>query len=114
MSPRIPAERREEYLKTRRNQILDAAIEVFGDKGSDVTTVDEIAQAAGISKETIYLYFKSKYEIFDAILEERSSLPYLNEVFSPGKMPPELGAVVGMSLLTGSVTTQLVGAKAEV
>lgn len=89
MSPRVSAERREQYLETRRNQIIDAAIEVFGNKGLDVATVDEIAQATGISKGTIYLYFKSKDEIFDAILAERSTLPYMTEVFSSGKMPPE-------------------------
>jgi AcrR family transcriptional regulator len=77
MSPRVSAERREQYLKTRRNQILDAALEVFVDKGLDMATVDEIAQAAGISKGTIYLYFKSKDEIFDTILAERSSIPEL-------------------------------------
>ena len=99
MSPRVSAERREQYLETRRNQIIDAAIEVFGHKGLDVATVDEIAQAAGISKGTIYLYFKSKGEIFDAILAERSSLPFMNEVFSPGKMPPELAELSLQSFL---------------
>jgi AcrR family transcriptional regulator len=77
MSPRVSAERREQYLEERRNQILDAAIEVFGNKGLDVATVDEIAQTVGISKGTIYLYFKSKDEIFDAILAERSTLPLI-------------------------------------
>lgn len=99
MSPRVSAARREQYLETRRNQIVDAAIEIFGSKGLDVATVDEIAQAAGISKGTIYLYFKSKDEIFDAILAERSTLPYMTEVFSSGKMPPELAELPLQSFL---------------
>jgi AcrR family transcriptional regulator len=77
MSPRVSAEQRERYLETRRNQILDAAIDIFGNKGLDAATVDDLARAAGISKGTVYLYFKSKDEIFDAILAERSSLPLL-------------------------------------
>jgi len=89
MSPRVSKNKRDKYLEDRRNQILDAAIEVFGNKGLDVATVDDIAQAAGISKGTIYLYFKSKDEIFDSILAERSSIPYVADIFSPGKMSPE-------------------------
>jgi TetR/AcrR family transcriptional regulator of autoinduction and epiphytic fitness len=65
MSPKVSADKREHYLEERRNQILDAA------------TVDEIAKAIGISKGTIYLYFKSKNDIFDAILAERSYMPFL-------------------------------------
>jgi AcrR family transcriptional regulator len=77
MSPRISAKSRDKYLKDRRDQIIDSAIEIFVNKGLDLATVDEIAQAAGISKGTIYLYFKSKDEIFDTILAERSSIPQL-------------------------------------
>ena len=89
MSPRVSAERREQYLETRRNQIIDAAIEVFGHKGLDVATVDEIAQAAGISKGTIYLYFKSKDEIFDAILAERSLMPQMVDLIESPKISME-------------------------
>ena len=85
MSPRVSAERRDKYLKDRRDQIIDAAIEVFGSKGLDAATVDEIAQAAGISKGTIYLYFKSKDEIFDAILAERSAIPQFVDLMDATK-----------------------------
>jgi AcrR family transcriptional regulator len=87
MSPKVSAEKREKYLKDRRNQILDAAIEVFGNKGLDVATVDDIAEAAGISKGTIYLYFKSKSDIFDAILAERSTIPLVIELINSTKTP---------------------------
>ncbi len=89
MSPRVSADRREQYLEERRAQILDAAIEVFGNKGLDVATVDEIAQAAGISKGTIYLYFKSKNEIFDTILAERSYIPLLIDTMDYTKISME-------------------------
>ncbi len=85
MSPRVSAAQREEYLKDRRNLILDAAIEVFGNKGLDGATVDDIAQAAGISKGTIYLYFESKNDIFDAILAERSTMPLMIDLLNSSK-----------------------------
>jgi len=74
--PRVSAERREEYLQERRERILDAAIEVFGKKGFAGANVADIAEAANIGKGTVYLYFKSKEEIFSAILSERSLLPW--------------------------------------
>ncbi len=74
--PRVSAERREEYLQERHEQILDAAIKVFGKKGFEGASVADIAEAAKIGKGTVYLYFKSKEEIFGAILSERSLLSW--------------------------------------
>lgn len=71
MSPRISAERREQYLQERRDVILDAAIQVFGEKGFDGASVADIAEAAGLGKGTMYLYFESKEDIFSAILAEQ-------------------------------------------
>jgi AcrR family transcriptional regulator len=89
MSPRVSAERRDKYFKDRRDQIIDAAIEVFGSKGLDTATVDQIAEAAGISKGTIYLYFKSKDEIFDVILTERSAIPQFIDWMNAAKISTE-------------------------
>lgn len=47
-----------------RERIVDAADELFRIKGKAQTTVDEIAERANYSKATIYVYFKSKEEIF--------------------------------------------------
>lgn len=58
------AERREREKLRRKNDILDAAEEVFSEKGLNGATVDDIADRAEISKGTIYLYFKSKEQIF--------------------------------------------------
>jgi AcrR family transcriptional regulator len=54
----------------RRNQVLAAARERFSKHGLAGTTMDGIAQAAGVAKGTVYLYFKSKEEIFRQILDE--------------------------------------------
>lgn len=48
----------------RPQQILRAALEVFGEAGVANTTLDEIADRAGVSKGTIYLYFPNKEELF--------------------------------------------------
>ncbi len=58
------AERREREKLRRKNDILDAAEEVFAEKGLVQATVDDIAERAEISKGTVYLYFKSKEQIF--------------------------------------------------
>lgn len=53
----------------RRELILESAKTLFEEKGFDQTTVDEIAAVAELGKGTIYSYFKSKEEIFIAVLE---------------------------------------------
>jgi AcrR family transcriptional regulator len=78
--PRISASERDQYLADRRNKILDAAIIVFAKKGFSGANVSDITTEAGIAKGTIYLYFKSKEEIFTSIIEERSYLPYLRSL----------------------------------
>jgi len=49
-----------------REQILQAASEVFLKWGIKKTTMEDIARAAGKGKSTLYYYFKNKEEIFDA------------------------------------------------
>jgi AcrR family transcriptional regulator len=53
----------------RKNQILNAAEEVFTKKGLDLARMDDIAEETGLSKGTLYLYFKSKDELIIAILD---------------------------------------------
>jgi len=52
----------------RRNEILDAAERLFGRKGYNKCTVNDILDAVGIAKGTFYYYFKSKEEVLDAII----------------------------------------------
>jgi AcrR family transcriptional regulator len=53
----------------RRREILDAARSVFARRGFAQGIVDEIASEAKLAKGTIYLYFKSKREIYRAVLQ---------------------------------------------
>ena len=51
----------------KRELILQAAAQVFGEKGFHSATVEEIAKRAGVGKGTIYQYFDSKGEIFSEL-----------------------------------------------
>ncbi|MEY9977912.1 TetR/AcrR family transcriptional regulator [Lysinibacillus sp. RC79] len=53
----------------RRNEILDAADELFGQKGFDGTSTNEILEKVGIARGTLYYHFKSKEDIMDALID---------------------------------------------
>ena len=54
----------------RPREICAAALEVFAEKGFAAAKLDEIAKRAGVSKGTLYLYFKDKEELFRAVVRE--------------------------------------------
>ena len=62
------AERRKRERENRRNSILRAARRLFFENGFRTVTIDSIAKKAELSKGSIYLYFKSKEEIYTQIL----------------------------------------------
>lgn len=62
--------RREVLSEFRTAEILGAARAVFAAKGFADATVDEIAQVAGVAKGTLYLYYKSKRDIYLAALKQ--------------------------------------------
>ena len=60
---------RPDVSEERKDQILDAASEVFAEKGVHETRMDDIVEKSGLSKGTLYWYFKSKDEIVLNIFE---------------------------------------------
>ncbi len=54
----------------RPREICGAAIEVFAEKGFAAARLDEIARRAGVSKGTLYLYFKDKEDLFRAVVRD--------------------------------------------
>jgi len=58
----------------KRRQIIEGARAVFLAQGFDAASMGEIARKAGVSKGTLYVYFKSKEDLFEAIAEEQCSL----------------------------------------
>jgi AcrR family transcriptional regulator len=52
----------------RRDEILDAADELFGQKGFDGTSTNDILEKVGIARGTLYYHFKSKEDIMDGLI----------------------------------------------
>ncbi|MDF2781600.1 MAG: putative transcriptional regulator, TetR family, partial [Geminicoccaceae bacterium] len=63
----------------RPAEIVDAALEVFAERGFSAARLDDVAARAGISKGTLYLYFPSKEELFKAVVRQ-ALLPNLARV----------------------------------
>ena len=68
MSQVRPKTKHEVVCDFRRAAILDSARRIFSRKGFAAALVDDIAEEAGIAKGTVYLYFRSKDEIYVAAL----------------------------------------------
>lgn len=65
----------------KRRQIIEGARAVFLARGFDAASMMDIAKAAGVSKGTLYVYFKDKDELFTAIVREECSTQ-AEEVFN--------------------------------
>ncbi len=60
----VPAPKWTRQPELRPRQIMAAALDVFAAKGFERATMDEVAEAAGVTKGTIYLYFRNKLDLF--------------------------------------------------
>ncbi|WP_340376899.1 TetR/AcrR family transcriptional regulator [Streptomyces sp. SS7] len=56
----------------REQQMLDAAVEIFGQRGYMAASMDEIAELAGVSKPLVYLYLNSKEDLFIACIRREA------------------------------------------
>lgn len=72
-SPIGPDGRRERRKQARPKELLDAALDLFVEKGFAATRSEEVAARAGVSKGTLFLYFPSKEELFKAVVRENIS-----------------------------------------
>jgi AcrR family transcriptional regulator len=63
-----------------RQQILDASLRLFSERGFARTTVRDIARQAGITDAAIYYHFESKRELLEALVEERGFLNSLQNL----------------------------------
>jgi TetR/AcrR family transcriptional regulator len=69
--PDTPApHKRERRKQARPGELLDAALDLFVEKGFAATRSEEVAARAGVSKGTLFLYFPSKEELFKAVVRE--------------------------------------------
>lgn len=69
-TPSPPRQRRKH---TRPQELLDAALDLFTEKGFAAARTEEVARRAGVSKGTLYLYYPSKEELFKAVVRQKLS-----------------------------------------
>ncbi|MGB6135637.1 MAG: TetR/AcrR family transcriptional regulator [Shewanella sp.] len=55
----------------KRNQVLESAMELFCQNGFPLTSMDEVAKHAGVSKQTVYSHFGSKDDLFVAAIDSK-------------------------------------------
>ena len=65
-----PSSARQRRKEARPQELLEAALSLFVEKGFAATRSEEVAAKAGVSKGTLYLYFPSKEELFKAVVRE--------------------------------------------
>ncbi|MEJ8825557.1 TetR/AcrR family transcriptional regulator [Variovorax humicola] len=65
--------KRERRKEARPGELLDAALDLFVEKGFAATRSEEVAARAGVSKGTLFLYFPTKEELFKAVVRENLS-----------------------------------------
>jgi AcrR family transcriptional regulator len=82
---------RKESQANTRSSLLRSAAKVFSCKGMDRSSIEEIAEDAGYTKGAFYANFKSKEELFLAMLDERFSerIEEVERAFSDDGSPPE-------------------------
>ncbi|MBS4098176.1 MAG: TetR/AcrR family transcriptional regulator [Sulfuricella sp.] len=56
--------------ESRPQEVLEAALAVFVERGYTAASLDEVARRAGVSKGTLYLYFDNKAELFKAVIRQ--------------------------------------------
>ena len=89
MSQRLPA-------TARREQILDVALDVFAASGFHGASMNDVAEAAGVTKPVLYQHFDSKRDLYKALLDEvgnrlLDSIAKATAEATDGKSQTELG-----------------------
>ncbi len=74
--------RRHAQAEWRREQLLDAAMAVFGSKGMEAASTRDVAAAAGVTPGLLYHYFESKEALALAVVAERGFLPELRQLLN--------------------------------
>ena len=72
-TPPPPETRRDRRIERQRREIMDAAAQVFAQKGYAAATTRDIAEASDIGESTLYNYFEGKREIFLAIIQRQAA-----------------------------------------
>ena len=98
MAPKVS----EEHMEERRNQILDAAVATFSQKGFHQTTIEDIRLEGGLSRGAVYHYFKSKEDIIDGIRQR--SAQQAEAIFAEGAEASDAESTL-LSLINATIST---------
>jgi AcrR family transcriptional regulator len=101
--------------EARPGEIVQAAFEVFAEKGFAAAKLDEIAAKAGISKGALYLYFETKEDIFRAVVREAvaPNLDMVEAMLAQATIPfPDLLRLM-FARLASVIATSRLGAVAK-
>lgn len=71
--------RREQQKEAKRLALIDAALAVFSRVGFAAAKIDDVAEEAGVSKGTVYLYFESKEKLFEGMVKAKM-MPMLDNI----------------------------------
>ena len=76
--------------EARRDELMDAAAEVFGEVGYAQAKLEDVAKRAGVSKGTVYLYFDSKEALFRAMVRQKVAdhLAFAEATVAASTKPP--------------------------
>ena len=69
LSVMAPPGRRAEYAEMTRRALVDAARTLFAERGFAATSIDDVAEAARVTKGAVYHHFKGKTDLFEAVCE---------------------------------------------
>lgn len=84
--------RRAAQAARRREQLLDTALDLFAEQGIENTTIKDIAARAGVAQGLVYHYFRSKDELFGAIVARYSPVEEARVLLADlAGTPPEEG-----------------------
>ncbi len=78
--PKIAASERDAFYESRRAELAEVALRLWAERGFDATPVSAIAEAAGISKGALYLYFPSKQALLEEVLRRYSLFPSIQSL----------------------------------
>ncbi len=85
--------RSEQAKDQRRHILLQAALDEFYEQGFATARMEDIAKRAGFSKGTLYLYFKSKEDLFTSLIETRA-LPNVARLEAATEQAPTFSAAI--------------------
>ncbi|CAP54256.1 putative transcriptional regulator, TetR family [Gluconacetobacter diazotrophicus PA1 5] len=95
-SPQSVLSRREQRRVETRASLINAAMSLLSTKGFEETTVDEIAQTAGIARRTLFRYFPTKADIVTAWTQQMTDVLARSVAACPASLPPQ--ALLGHAL----------------